>query len=63
MKPEKGMKVRIIDNAKNTCWEYGFIAEIRDNEALINYGSVKYPVYGMGIRKPLSELEVLEERD
>ena len=52
-----GDKIRILGNAKGICWEYGFIADIKDNEALINYGDRDFPIYGMGIRKPLSKLE------
>ena len=52
-----GDAVRILGNAKGTCWEYGYIADIKDGEALINYGTPLTPVYGMGIRKPLSQLE------
>jgi len=52
-----GTKVRILGNAKDTCWEYGYIADITNGEALINYGDRDSPIYGMGIRKPLSQLE------
>ena len=52
-----GDAVRILGNAKGTCWEYGYIADITNGEALINYGDRDFPIYGMGIRKPLSKLE------
>ena len=52
-----GDTVRILGNAKDTCWEYGYIADITNGEALINYGDLDFPIYGMGIRKPLSQLE------
>jgi len=52
-----GTKVRILGNAKDTCWEYGYIADITNGEALINYGDAITYIFGMGIRKPLSQLE------
>jgi len=55
-----GDKVRILGNAKDTCWEYGFIADIKNNEALINYGDRDFPIYGMGIRKQLFKLEKVD---
>jgi hypothetical protein len=54
---EVGDKVEILGNARGTCWELGHIANIDGNgEALINYGDRDFPIYGMGIRKPLSSL-------
>ena len=55
-----GSRIRIHANAKGTCWEYGFIAEIRDNEALINYGTPQHPIFGMGIWVKIEDLEILE---
>jgi len=52
-----GDKVCILGNAKGRCWEYGFIADIENGEALINYGDAITYIFGMGIRKPLSQLE------
>jgi len=52
-----GTKVRIFGNAQDTCWEFGYIVDITNGEALINYGDRDFPIYGMGIRKPLSKLE------
>ena len=55
-----GSRVRIHANAKGTCWEYGFIADIKGTDALINYGTPQHPIFGMGIKIKLSDLEVLE---
>ena len=44
---------------KGWFWKYGWVAEIRDNEALINYGIQQYPIYGMGIWVKIEDLEVL----
>jgi len=59
-----GDKVRILGNAKDTCWEYGYIVDIYDqiDEALINYGDAITYIYGMGIRKPLSQLEKIAKQ-
>ena len=54
-----GSRVRIHANAKGTCWEYGFIADIKGNDALINYGTQQHPIYGMGIWVKMEDLEVL----
>lgn len=52
-----GDKVEVLGNAQGTVWELGYIADIDgNNEALINFGDRDYPIYGMGIRKPLSRL-------
>lgn len=56
----EGAHVRILGNAKGTCWETGYVADINpENEALINFGSKDNPIYGMGIRRQLSELEAV----
>lgn len=56
----EGSHVKILGNAKGTCWETGYVADINpENEALINFGTKDFPVYGMGIRRQLSELEVI----
>ena len=57
---EIGSKVRIHANAKGTCWEYGFIADIKGNDALINYGTPQHPIFGMGIWVKIEDLEILE---
>lgn len=52
-----GDKVEIHSNARGTVWKTGYIANIDKNgEALINYGDQMFPEYGMGIRKPMSQL-------
>jgi len=57
---KKGSHVRIIGNAKGTCWETGYVVDINeDGYALINYGSWQIPIYGMGIRRSLNKLEVI----
>lgn len=56
---EKGSQVRILGNAKGTAWETGYVVDINEDGALINFGSWQIPVYGMGIRKPLDKLEVI----
>ena len=55
-----GDRVRIFGNAKGICWETGIVENINADGALINHGSRNYPVYGKGIRVPLTGLEVLE---
>ena len=55
-----GDRVRILGNAEGTCWEEGFVKDISADGALINYGSRDNPIYGMGIRKSLDELELVE---
>ena len=56
-----GSKVRIDKPThKGWFWKYGWVAEIRDNEALINYGTQANPLYGMGIWVELSELKIME---
>ena len=56
----KGSHVRILGNAVGTCWETGYVADLNpENEALINFGTKENPIYGMGIRRQISELEVL----
>ena len=58
---EIGMKVHIKKPThKGWFWKYGWVAEIRDNEALINYGTQQNPMYGMGIWVELSELKIME---
>jgi len=52
-----GTKVRILGNARGTCWEFGYITDIVNGEALINYGDRDFSIYGMGIKKPLTKLE------
>ena len=54
-----GDKVRIPENSKDTCWETGTVVDINSDGALINYGDRWDPIYGMGIRKPLDQLEML----
>lgn len=56
---ERGSYVRIIGNAKNTCWETGYVMDINEKGAMINYGSGQFPIYGMGIREPLDQLELI----
>ena len=55
----EGTKVRILGNAKDTCWETGYVADINADGALINFGSKDYPIKGIGIWKPLDKLEVI----
>ena len=55
-----GSRVCVIGNARNTCWETGIIEDINADGALINHGSRNYPLYGKGIRVPLTGLELLE---
>ena len=56
----EGTHVRILGNAVGTCWETGYVADLNpENEALINFGSKENPIYGMGIRRQLSELEAV----
>lgn len=55
----KGSHVRIISNVKDTGWETGYVVDINEDGALINYGSWQIPIYGMGIRKPLDQLEMI----
>ena len=56
----EGTQVKILGNASGTCWETGYVADINpEDEALINFGSKDTPIYGMGIRRQLSELEVI----
>ena len=54
-----GSRVHITGSAGGTCWEYGYVVEIINGEALINFGSTANPIYGMGIRKPLDQLELV----
>ena len=54
-----GSRVRILNIAIGTCWEYGYVVDIINGEALINFGSTTHPIYGMGIRKPLDQLELV----
>ena len=54
-----GSRVRIHANAKGTCWEYGFIVDIKGNDALINYGTPQHPIFGMGIWCKQEDLEVI----
>ena len=56
---KKGTKVRILGNAKHTAWETGYVVDINEDGALINYGSWQIPIYGMGTRKPLEKLVVI----
>ena len=44
MKFKIGDKVRVLTNAKGTAWEAGFIHEIKDNKAVINYGLKELPI-------------------
>ena len=55
----EGSQVRILGNAVGTCWEIGRVVDINAEGALINFGSKEYPIYGMGIRKPLFSLEAI----
>ena len=56
-----GDKVKIVGNAQDTCWEFGYVENIINNEALINYGDRDFPLYGMGIRKPVSHLKKVNQ--
>ena len=56
---KEGSQVRVLGNAKGTCWEIGRVVDINAEGALINFGTIQYPIYGMGIRKPLFSLEVI----
>ena len=57
---KEGTQVRILGNAKDTCWETGYVVDINPEDgALINFGSRDNPIYGMGIRRQISELEVI----
>ena len=56
-----GSKVRIDKPThKGWFWKYGWAAEIRDNEALINYGTQTNTIYGMGIWVKISELKIMK---
>ena len=54
-----GDRVRILGNAKDTCWEFGYVMDIDGDGALINFGSRDNPIYGMGIRKRMDELRLV----
>ena len=56
----EGSHVRILGSAVGTCWETGYVADLNpENEALINFGTKENPIYGMGIRRQISELEAV----
>ena len=56
-----GMKVRITTNRnKKWFWKFGWVADIKGNSALINYGTLQNPNYGMGLRVPLSKLKIMD---
>ena len=59
-KLKAGSAVRIIGSSAGSAWETGFIVDINEKGALINFGSKDYPVHGAGIRKPLEILEVIK---
>ena len=55
-----GSKVRIDKSThEGWFWKYGWVAEIRGNEALINYGTQANPIYGMGIWIKIEDLKVI----
>ena len=56
---EIGSRVRIHANAKGTCWEYGWIADVKGTDALINYETPQHPIFGMGIWVKIEDLEVI----
>ena len=62
MKLKIGDKIRVLTNAKGTAWETGFIHEIKDNKAVINYGLKELPIFGLyDYWKDFNELELIEK--
>ena len=56
---EEGSYVRILSNPIGACWGTGYVADINKDGAVINFGTKGFPIYGAGIRRPMSELELV----